>query len=207
LFGLDRYKQVAHAYINGLKIRLEQGKPIHRIASVASFFLSRIDVLIDPLLEKIMNEKNDQSSTAKALQGQIAIASANLAYEIYKDIFSDKQFESLAAKGARTQRLLWASTSTKNPNYSDVKYVEALICPQTVNTLPLETLKAYRDHGHPEVRLGLNFDQSKKFFDCLSSLGIDIDKVTEQLEKEGVIKFNESYDKLIATLKTATQQD
>lgn len=204
LFGLERYKEVAEAYINGLKIRMEQGKPIDHIASVASFFLSRIDVLVDPILEKIINKKNEHSKMANELHGQTAIASASLAYEIYKDIFSSDQFKPLSAKGARTQRLLWASTSTKNPIYSDIKYVEALICPNTVNTLPLETLKAYRDHGHPKIRLGLDFYKAKWFFHCLSLLGINMDKVTEQLEKEGVAKFNEAYDKLIEALKEAT---
>lgn len=200
LFGLPRYREVAEAYISGLETRLSQGKPITHIASVASFFLSRIDVLIDPLLEKQINQHTDKALLAKQLQGQIAIASAKIAYQIYTELFSSQRFKKLITAGAAVQRLLWASTSTKNPHYSDVKYVEALIGPQTVNTVPLETLDAYRDHGDPKMRLTSDVDQAKFAFQHLSQLGINIDNVTQQLEDEGVDKFAKAYDQLIATL-------
>ena len=192
LFVLSRIREVADAYIAGIESRLSQGKPVEHISSVASFFLSRIDVLLDPIFEKML---------AKELQGQIAIASAKIAYSMYEEIFKSDKFKKLAEKGAQVQRLLWASTGTKNPNYSDIKYVEALIGPETVNTLPLETIDAYRDHGDPKVRLGLELDKAKGFFQRLPDLGINIDQVTQQLENEGVDKFIKAYDQLIATLK------
>ncbi len=190
LFGLPRYREVAEAYLAGIEKRIAAGQDVKQIASVASFFLSRIDVLIDPLLK-----------THSELQGQIAIASAKIAYQIYHEIFNSERFKKLAEKGARVQRLLWASTGTKNPNYSDIKYVEALIGPETVNTLPLETLNAYRDHGDPKVRLTSEGDKAHAAFQLLSKLGINIDQMTEQLEKEGVDKFITAYDQLIDALK------
>jgi transaldolase len=196
LFGLPRYKEVAEAYIEGLEARLANGAALESVASVASFFLSRIDVLIDPQLEH-----------AKELQGQVAIASAKLAYQIYHELFNSIRFKKLIEQGARVQRLLWASTSTKNPDYSDTKYVEALIGPDTVNTLPLETLNAYRDHGHPQLQLEQDVDKAQLVFKKLSELGIDIDKMTQQLEDEGVDKFNKSFDELMAQIKDKSAKD
>lgn len=198
LFGLPRYQEVAEAYLAGIEARLRAGKPVDQVRSVASFFLSRIDVLIDPILEKIA------SSEAKALQGQVAIASAKVAYnQIYNKLFNSEHFKKLATQGAKVQRLLWASTSTKNPAYSDTKYVEALIGPETVNTLPMETLEAYLDHGDPKVTLTQELDKALQVFKDLPKFNIDIDKMTQQLEDEGVQKFNKSYDELIETLKKA----
>jgi transaldolase len=197
LFGLDRYRQVAEAYLVGLEARAEKRQPLESIASVASFFLSRIDVLVDPKLEKL-NQKN--------LQGQVAIASAKIAYQIFDEITLSDRFKKLADKGAQVQRLLWASTSTKNPAYSDVKYVEALIGAATVNTLPLETLEAYRDHGNPKPELDTEITAAQNVFDQLPKLGIDMDKVTQQLEDEGVEKFIKSFDQLIDTLQTKCQK-
>ncbi len=131
---------------------------------------------------------------------EVAIASAKMAYQIYKEIFGSERFRKLATQGARTQRLLWASTSTKNPNYSDVKYVEALIGPNTVNTAPLETLDAYRDHGEPEARLEQDVGDARWALEELPNVGVNIDNVTRQLEDEGVEKFNQPFDKLMATL-------
>ncbi|MDR3491389.1 MAG: transaldolase [Gammaproteobacteria bacterium] len=201
LFGLSRYREVALAYIAGIKARIAEGKPVNQIASVASFFLSRIDVLLDPLFEKYSVENSARGTLAKQIEGQIAIASAKLAYQIYDELFNSKSFMSLTEKGAHVQRLLWASTSTKNPKYSDIKYVEALIGPLTVNTLPLETIEAYRDHGDPKLSLELETDKASQFFKQLPELDINIDNVTQQLENEGVDKFIESYDQLIETLK------
>ena len=200
LFGLPRYRLVAEAYIAGLEARAAQGEPLKRLASVASFFVSRIDVLVDPLLDKLIAQGCKESDLAKKARGQVAIASAKLAYQIYKEIFASGRFEKLAAQGARTQRLLWASTSSKNPDYSDVKYVEALIGPDTVDTAPMETVKAYRDHGEPKARLEHHVKEARWVLDQLPELGIDIDHVTQQLEDEGIEKFNKPFDKLMGTL-------
>jgi transaldolase len=200
LFGLPRYRQVAEAYLAGLEARAAQGQPLKHVASVASFFVSRIDALVDPPLEKLMAQGCKESDLAKEAHGQIAIASAKMAYQIYQEIFAGDRFRDLAAKGGRTQRLLWASTSAKNPDYSDVKYVEALIGPDTVNTAPLETLNAYRDHGEPKARLEHHVKEAHWLLARLPELGIDIDLVTRQLEDEGVQKFNKPFDKLMETL-------
>lgn len=200
LFGLPRYRDVIEAYLSGLAARVDQGQPVERIASVASFFLSRIDVLIDPLLEKITQAQGEKSALAQRLHGQVAIASAKVAYRIFQEQFSSSRFQKLAAHGARPQRLLWASTSTKNPAYSDVKYVEALIGPQTINTLPVETLDAYRDHDRPEPHLTDDIDQAQELLDSLPQVGIDLDAVTQQLEDEGVDKFDKSFGQLMQTL-------
>ena len=201
LFGLDRYREVAEAYIKGLEARAAQGRPLSRVASVASFFLSRIDVLLDPGLEKLAAAGGPGARTARDLIGQVAIASARTAYTIYQEIFGSERFKQLAAQGARPQRLLWASTSTKNPAYPDVKYVEPLIGPDTVNTLPPETLEAYRDHGDPAPRLTEGADRAAGVLSRLAELGLDLDQATQQLENEGVEKFNQPFDSLMATLE------
>jgi transaldolase len=201
LFGLPRYREVADAYISGLEDRVAQGKPVDRVASVASFFLSRIDVLLDPLFEKIIKDGTEQSVKAEKCRGRTAIASAKQAYQIYQEIFRNERFLKLANQGARPQRLLWASTSTKNPEYADVKYVEALIGSDTINTLPQETIKAYRDHGNPAARLEQDLDAAREVLETLSMIGIDIDKITQQLEDQGIEKFNTPYDSLMETLK------
>ncbi len=200
LFGLPRYRQVAEAYIAGIEARAAQGKPVQHVASVASFFVSRIDALVDPLLEKLMAPGGQEADLAKKARGQVAISSAKMAYQIYKEIFGDERFSKLAARGARTQRLLWASTGTKNPDYPDVKYVEALIGPETVNTLPMETLDAYRDHGVPKARLEEDVQEARRVLEGMPELGIGIDNVTRQLEDEGVEKFNKPFDKLMEIL-------
>ncbi|MBO0613496.1 transaldolase [Thiothrix fructosivorans] len=191
LFSLPRYRQVAEAYIAGIETRLAQGEPVQQVACVASFFISRIDALLDPLLE---------TPTAQALRGQVAIASAKIAYQIYQEIFNSDHFGVLEAQGANVQRLLWASTSSKNPAFSDVKYVEALIGADTVNTLPMETLNAYRDHGEPQARLEQSIAEAHQVLAQLPALGIDLDQLTQQLEDEGVEKFNKPFDKLLTIL-------
>lgn len=206
LFGLPRYRQVAEAYIAGIETRLAQGKPVKRVASVASFFLSRIDGLVDPLLEKIMTQGGVQAEHAKKTHGQVAVASAKIAYQLFKEIFGSKRFEKPAGKGARVQRLLWASTSTKNPEYSDVKYVEALIGADTVNTLPVETFNAYRDHGNPKPLLEKDVGEAQQVLKQLSGLSINIDHITQQLEDEGVEKFNKPFDTLMQTLEKTSQR-
>jgi transaldolase len=200
LFGIPRYRQVAEAYLAGVEARVTQRRPTKMVASVASFFVSRIDALVDPLLEKIIAQGGEKAEIAKKLRGQIAIASAKEAYQTYKEIFGSERFKKLAAKGVRTQRLLWASTSTKNPEYSDVKYIESLIGRDTVNTIPIETLNPYRDHGKPEARIEQGVENARWMLDRLPELGINIDNVTQQLEDEGIDKFNKSFDKLMETL-------
>jgi transaldolase/glucose-6-phosphate isomerase len=201
LFGLPRYRKVAEAYMRGLEDRVSQNKPIQNVASVASFFLSRIDVKVDPLLEKFMQNGDARAKLSSRLHGETAISSAKVAYQIYQEIFGSERFKKLALQGGRPQRLLWASTSTKNPSYSDVKYVEALIGPHTVNTLPLETLHNYLDHGNPDLRLETGEDIARENLGSLSDLNINIGSVTQELEDEGVEKFIKPYDKLIKILE------
>ncbi len=200
LFGLPRYQQVAEAYIAGLEERAAQGEPVKHIASVASFFLSRIDTLVDPLVEKFLEPGDKKAEIAKKVHGQVAISSAKAAYQIYKEIFNSNRFKKLADKGARVQRLLWASTSTKNPDYSDIKYIEQIIGPDTVNTVTLETIDDYRDHGDPKLRLEQDVKEADLIMAQLPELGISIDEVTQQLEDEGVEKFNKPFDKLMEAL-------
>jgi transaldolase/glucose-6-phosphate isomerase len=201
LFGLPRYREVAEAYIGGLEEQMIRGNSINHIASVASFFLSRIDVLIDAMLEKWMKDNEAVAERVPNVLGKVAVASAKIAYQIYKEIFRGERFSKLTERGARPQRVLWASTSTKNPNYSDVKYVEDLIGPETVNTLTQETLHAYRDHGGPAFRIEEGLEEAHHILRQLAEVGIDIHQVTQQLEDEGVEKFNKPYDSLIETLK------
>ncbi len=201
LFGLPRYGLVADAYITGLETCADRGEPLHHVASVASFFLSRIDVLVDALLEKIYGAGGPDAGRAASLRGQVAIACAKVASEMYQEIFSGERFRALASRQALTQRLLWASTGTKNPEYSDVKYIEPLIGPDTVNTMPLETLMAYRHHGNPAIRLAEGLPEAHSVLTLLRELGIDLDAVTRQLEDEGVEKFIKPYDKLLNTLQ------
>jgi len=201
LFGLERYQEVAEAWLTGMETRAAAGHSIDRTASVASFFLSRIDVLLDPQLERLMAEGGPKGEVAEALHGRVAIASAKVAYQIWKRIFRGERFERLAAKGARPQRLLWASTSTKNPAYSDVMYVEALIGPDTVTTLPLETLHAYRDHGVPSLRIEEQAGEARRTLARLTEAGVNLRMVTDQLEREGIEKFSTSMNHLLATLE------
>jgi transaldolase len=200
LFALPRYHQVAEAYITGLEARVAERKPLKPVASVASFFLSRIDSLVDPELEKLIARKDGNANVAKDVRGEVAIASAKAAYQMYKELFGSDRFAQLAARGARSQRLLWASTSTKNPAYSDLKYVDALIGPETINTVTVETLDAYRDHGKPKPTLEQDVAKAKWVLEQLSKLEIDLSKVTAQLENEGVEKFNKAFDNLSRAL-------
>jgi transaldolase len=201
LFGLPRYRAVAEAYLDGLAERASRGLPLERVASVASFFLSRIDVLVDPQLEKIAQGGGERARDAASLVGEVAVASAKAAREMYREILAGDRYTVLAARGARPQRLLWASTGTKNPAFSDVKYLEALIGPETVNTAPLETLVAYRDHGQPAPRLEQGLKEAQHALERLAGLGIDLDAVTQQLEDEGVEKFARPFDSLMESLE------
>jgi transaldolase len=192
LFSLYRYEAVAEAYISGIEARVDAGQPVDHISSVASFFLSRIDVMIDPMLE----EKG-----LKDLQGEVAIASAKKAYQLYKEIFSGERWEKLRAAGAKPQRLLWASTSSKNPAFKPTKYVDALIGPDTVDTVPLETIEIYRTEGNPSNSLEQDLDQAMQVLERLEAEGISLDDVTHRLEEEGIQKFINPYNKLIKTIE------
>jgi len=194
LFSVARYREVADAYVAGLEEYGAAGQPLDRIGSVASFFVSRIDTLIDGRLDQF------DTALARALRGQAAIACARLAYQEYKTRVASPQWRELAARGARPQRLLWASTGTKDGRYDDVKYVEALIGPDTVNTVPFATLASFRDHGRPALRLEDELDEARQVPRQLARLGIELEPLTQQLEDEGVRKFIEPFDELHATL-------
>lgn len=196
LFGLERYEAVTEAYIAGLEERAAAGKAIEYVSSVASFFLSRIDVAVDPLLK----EKGLDN-----LKGEVAIASAKKAYEIYKRVFNTERWKKLEEKGAKPQRLLWASTGSKDPAFSDVKYVEALIGKDTVDTVPMDTLVAFRDHGNAANTLEVDLDKATATLEQIKTAGIDLDAITQQLEDEGIEKFNQPYDKLLAAIEKQKQ--
>ena len=206
LFGINRYRQVIEAYIAGIEARVTQANLVKTLASVASFFISRIYALVDPLLEKFFNKGSEDGDLAKMLYGQVAISSAKVAYQIYKESFNSDRFRKLADKGAKTQRLLWASTSTKNLEYSDVKYIESLIGRDTVNTVPVETLDDYRDHGEPKNRIEDEVEKARLMLDRLPELGINLNSVTQQLEDEGVEKFSKYFDNLMETLEKKVQK-
>ena len=199
MFSLHHYEAVARAYIAGLgrwAASSPGGAKEAWPCSVASFFVSRVDVMVDPMLEKI------GAPEGLALQGKIATANAKLAYRRFREIFYGEPFAALRRKGARVQRPLWGSTGTKNPKYSDVLYVEELIGPDTVNTVPPKTLAAFRDHGRVRDTLQEDIEQARLQIAQLGNLGIDLNAVTEQLQNDGVDAFSASYDKLLATLKT-----
>jgi transaldolase/transaldolase/glucose-6-phosphate isomerase len=196
LFGLSRYKEVTDAYMSGLEDRLRSDQDIVGVASVASFFLSRIDSMIDPLL----NEKGVHN-----LKGEVAIASAKQAYKIYKDEFNTARFKMLESNGAKRQRVLWASTGSKDPSVSDVKYVEALIGKETINTIPLATLEAFRDHGNAANSLENDMDIATNILARLKENGINIDAITQQLEDEGIEKFSQPYDKILKAIEKQKQ--
>jgi transaldolase/transaldolase/glucose-6-phosphate isomerase len=187
LFAVERYAEVIEAFVTGLERRLERGLPVGSIASVASFFVSRVDSKVDPLL-------------GAPLQGKAAIANACVAYSLFEKSLAQPRWRRLAAAGARPQRPLWASTSTKDPRYPDTYYVEALVAPRTINTLPPETLEAYRDHGNPAVRIQDGIAAAPEQLEALARAGIDLAQVTHELEEEGVEKFAASYRSLLAAI-------
>jgi transaldolase len=193
IFSLERYAEVAEAYIRGLERLVAEGGDLANTLSVASFFVSRVDTETDKRL--------DTSGGADDLKGRLAIANAKLAYQRYKEIFSGGRWEALAARGARPQRCLWASTSTKNPAYRDVMYVEELIGPQTVNTMPKETIEAFQDHGEVRSTLEEGLDEAHQLFEELARVGIDYDDVTRVLEEEGVQKFADSFEELLEGIR------
>jgi len=192
LFGLDRYREVMEAYIRGLE---RHDGDLSLISSVASFFVSRVDTEVDRRLEAI------GSPDALALRGRAAVANAKLAYRAFLDAFAGPRWEALAARGARVQRPLWASTSTKNPEYADTLYVDALIGPDTVNTLPDATIEAFEDHGSVARTIDIDLDEAEAVLGGLGEVGVDLDDVTNQLEVEGVAAFEKSFGELLTTLE------
>ncbi|MFZ1141650.1 MAG: transaldolase [Candidatus Sulfotelmatobacter sp.] len=208
LFAQDVYEKVAEAYIAGLEDLAARGGNLKKMASVASFFISRIDTLVDSLLNEKLKTTSDakQQALLKSLLGKVAIANGKLTYQRYQRIFSGPRWQALAAQGAQTQRVLWASTSTKNPNYRDVIYVEELIGPDTVNTMPPATVDAFRDHGRLRNSLTEDVPTAAKVMDNLSRAGISIKEVTDKLTEDGVKLFADAFDKLLAAVKKNTQQ-
>jgi transaldolase len=198
LFSVERYAEVIEAFVAGMEQRLERKLPIESVVSVASFFVSRVDGKIDPIL--------DQTAGGAPLRGTAAIANAGMAYRLFEETLRQPRWRRLAQAGAQPQRPLWASTSTKDPRYPDTYYVEALVAPQTVNTLPPETLEAYRDHGNPVVRIHEGVAAAPAQLEALARAGIDLARVTHELEVEGVEKFAASYRSLLAAIEAKIGQ-
>lgn len=207
IFSIEDYRKVADAYISALEERNAEGKDISHIASVASFFVSRVDTLVDQLLEnkiKVSNDSTEQQKL-KSLEGKAAIANARLVYQDFKNIFHSPRFETLKHSGAHVQRPLWASTSTKNPAYRDVLYAEELVGPDTVDTMPLETIENFRDHGKVRLSVEDDIQQARDEFAELEKVGIHYDQVTQQLQDEGVQKFADSFHELFKGIESKKQ--
>jgi transaldolase / glucose-6-phosphate isomerase len=207
LFAQEVYEKVAESYIAGLEDLAKRGGNLKKMASVASFFISRIDTLIDSMLNDRLKKTTDatQQALLSSLLGKVAIANGKLTYKRYQRIFSGPRWQALAAKGAQTQRVLWASTSTKNPKYRDVIYVEELIGPDTVNTMPVATIDAFRDHGQLRNSLTQDVAGAQKVMDDLARAGISIKEVTDKLTEDGVKLFADAFDKLLAAVAKNTQ--
>ena len=207
LFSQAAYRDVAHAYVAGLKRRSDAGEDVSRVASVASFFVSRIDSLVDKQIEeKLASAEGEGKERLESLRGNVAVANAKLAYQAYLEIFSGEEWEALAAKGARPQRVLWASTGTKNKDYSDVLYIDELIGPDTVNTIPPATWDAFRDHGTVAQTLTEGVDEARQTLADLASAGISLDAATDQLLAEAVKLFVDPFDKMIGAVETAMNE-
>ena len=207
IFSIENYEQVAEAYIRGLERRAAEGLPVTGIASVASFFVSRVDTAVDADLEASARHAgtDEERRRLEGLLGRAAVANAKLAYRLFTQRFSGARWDKLAARGARVQRPLWASTSTKNPAYRDVLYVESLIGPHTVNTMPPATIEAFRDHGQCARTVDRDSDEAEQVIAQLRALGIDFNAVTDQLLMEGLASFQQSFDTLIAGLERKTE--
>jgi transaldolase len=201
MFSMAHYEAVARAYLDGLQMLLDNGGDPQKVASVASFFVSRVDSAVDKKLAAL----ND--AAAEALMGKVAIANSRLVYQRFKEIFHEEseRFTQLQEAGASVQRLLWASTSTKNPDYPDTMYIDELIGPETVNTMPPDTIEAFRDHGRLANTLEKEVEDAQLTLDNLAELGIDLDEITEQLQEDGVVAFAKSFDELIAAIEAKRQ--
>jgi transaldolase len=205
VFGLPRYRQVANAFMSGLEQRVNRGEPIGQVRSVASFFLSRIDSMIDPLLQQLAREGGDRGRLAKQLYGEIALASAKTAYQIYREFVGMPRWRSLSTRGARAQWLLWGSTSVKNPSFDELKYVDALIGPETINTMPPSTLNAYRERGVPERRLTEGVERAQVILEQVAQLDVSLDAISAKLETQGVEKFRRPFEELLAKVAQALE--
>ena len=201
LFAVEAHARVIESYLSGLEARAAAGAPLARIASVASFFVSRVDSEIDKRLDAQVSAGKLAASAAGALKGKAAVANAKLAYRLFTECFSGPRWAALTAKGAHVQRPLWASTSTKNPSYRDVLYVEELVGPQTVNTLPLATLEAFRDHGETRRTVDADLAAAEGVLSAIESAGISVRNVTDQLLGEGLSSFQTAFDTLLAGLE------
>jgi transaldolase len=205
LFSVERYKQIIEAYLDALTERVNKNLQIANLSSVASFFVSRVDTKTDAILENFAKNANEEKAKkALALRGKIAVANSKLAYKVYRKASGGSDFANLAKFKAQKQRLLWASTSTKNPNYSPVLYVDELIGPDTVNTMPEETLQYFANRGNPKTTVDQNLKEAQNQIATLKDFGIDINKITQELEKEGVEKFASSHDELLKTIENKT---
>jgi transaldolase len=202
LFALEAHDRVIGAYMAGLEERVKRGQPVDRLASVASFFVSRVDSEVDKRIDAL-GAKREAGS---ALKGKAAIANAKLAYQLFLERFSSPRWKALEAKGARVQKPLWASTSTKNPAYRDVMYVEQLIGPRSINTLPPQTIEAFRDHGDVRRTVDKDVDVAKRELEQLEKLGISMKEVTAKLLVDGIASFQKSFDSLIAGLEKKSKQ-
>ncbi|TDI42543.1 MAG: transaldolase [Acidobacteria bacterium] len=200
LFSLAAHADVIDAHIRALKTRAGKGEDLRQIASVASFFLSRIDVKLDPMLASMARD-GEHATKARDLMGKVAVANAKLAYGLWQGKMESADWRALAAEGARVQKPLWASTSTKNPDYSDVMYVEPLIGPHTVNTMPDETIVAFKNHGQAGLTVTSGVEEARATLASLADLGIDMDRVTDELLAEGITKFVKPFDDLLAALE------
>ncbi len=203
LFSIERYREVMEAFLSAMEERVKSGRPVEKIRSVASFFVSRVDTNADKKLDAIAKDAStseERRRRAKELRGQLAIANARLAYQAWGEVLGGSRFVALRGKGVRTQRPLWASTSTKDPAYPELYYVEALIAPDTVDTMPPETFDAYRARGNPKVRIHDDLDAARAAFRGLAQVGIDERQIFRELEEDGVKKFSDSFDALMKAL-------
>jgi transaldolase len=204
LFSVPRYRQVMEAYLDAMDERVEAGQPVDRIRSVASFFVSRVDTNADKKLDAIARDTgrpDHERRRARDLKGKVAIANARVAYQAFEEVFQGSRFARLKEKGVRHQRPLWASTSAKDPAYPDLYYVEALVAPDTVNTMPPETFEAYRDHGDPKVRIHDDLPDAHSVFQGLAEFKIDAQRISRELEAEGAEKFFDSYSRVLKAVE------
>ena len=206
IFSIKRYQKVMEAYLSGLEKRLEQNLPIDRIASVASFFVSRIDTKVDSWLDDLIAQEGEFAGLARTLKGKVAIANAKLAYQEFKEVFNGERFKALKEKGANLQRPLWASTSTKNPAYSDTLYVDELIGPHTVNTVPPHTLVAFNEKGKVEETLEADVEAAEQVLADLEKVGLSIDQATAELEDEGVAAFSKAFADLLEAVEARRKE-
>ena len=201
LFSVDNYITGAKTYIEALQMRSSKGQPIDHVKSVASFFVSRVDTAVDNRLNEIIEQSGENVETAKSLIGGLGIANSKVAYQRFKEIFGTLEFKKLEDQGATVQRPLWASTGTKNPDFSDVLYIDGLIAPNTVNTMPHKTLDAFVDHGTPKITIDQSIEEAEEMTTTLSAIGVNVDDIIEQLQVEGVKKFSDSFIALNETIE------